>query len=128
MAGSLTERRRIVGDNVSEIEVRCRKLSEFLQEPIHFLKLDIEGSEDVVLAEAGELLKNVQHVFCEYHHGAGLNTDRLGRILLLLDENGFDVQVGKSFSSQRGTERRPMSFVGRPYSGGIWAKNKSWKY
>jgi len=128
MAGSLTERRRIAGDEVFEIKVQCRKISGFLKEPIHFLKLDIEGSEDLVLEESKEFLSNVQHIFCEYHHGNGLEADRLGNILTLLDESGFDVQIGKSFYFQHHTNRRPMVFVDKPYSVSIWAKNRNWKY
>jgi len=128
MAGSLTKRRRVAGDEVSEIEVECRRLSEFLQEPVHFLKLDIEGSEDVVLAEAEAFLGNVQHLFCEYHHGMGLDSDRLGKILLLLNRAGFEVQVGKSFCHQRSSMHRPATFVDQPYSAVLWAKNRTWKY
>ena len=45
MAGSLTTRRRHFHDEVTEIPVECRRLSPYLQEPIHFLKLDVEGAE-----------------------------------------------------------------------------------
>ena len=127
MAGSLTDRRRMGGDDVTEIEVDCRLLSEFLQEPVHFLKLDVEGSEDIVLAEAEGKLANVQHVFCEYHHAAGLDTGRLGQILAILDTAGFDVHVGKSLSSQRRTRRRPMTYAHEAYSVSIWARNGRWE-
>ena len=127
MAGSLTDRRRVAGDKISEIEVECRRLSLFLQEPVHFLKLDIEGSEDAVLSEAGELLQNIQHIFCEYHHGGGLKHERLAIILTVLEKAGFDTLVGKSFSTQIGSSYRPMSFVDRPYSAVIWAKNRNWR-
>lgn len=127
MAGSLTARQRIAGNPVSEIEVECRPLSEFLREPVHFLKLDIEGVEDEVLAEAEPYLNNVQYIFCEYHHGNGLETDRLAKILCLLDRAGFDAQVGKSFSFQQRTNRRPLTFVERPYSAVIWARNRQWR-
>lgn len=126
MAGSLTERRRIAGDDIIEIDVECHRLSKYLQEPVHFLKLDIEGLEDAVLTESKAFLKNVQYLFCEYHHGMGLATDRLGKILLLLDEAGFDAHATKSFSFQRSTLHRPMTFVDRPYSAIIWAKNRNW--
>ncbi len=127
MAGSLTKRRFVAGDEVSEIEVECRKLSEFLYEPIHFLKLDIEGSEDVVLAEAKQFLGNVQYIFCEYHHGSGLDTNRLGKLILLLDQSGFNIHVNKSFHFQYHTHHRPCIFIDHPYSAVIWAKNRNWK-
>ena len=43
----------MAGDETREFTVECRRLSEYLQEPVHFLKMDIEGYEDVVLAELG---------------------------------------------------------------------------
>jgi len=126
MAGSLTDRRRNLGDDLVELTVECRKLSRYLREPVHFLKMDIEGSEGPVLAEAERLLGNVWYLFCEYHHGLGLESDRLGKMLLLLDRAGFDTHVSKSFSHQLGSTRRPMSFVDHPYSAVIWAKNRNW--
>lgn len=126
MAGSLTERRRDLGDHLVPVAVQCRKLSAWLDEPVHFLKLDIEGSEDVVLEEAAAKLPNVQHIFCEYHHGAGLDPARLPKILDILDRAGFDAHMGKSFSYHQGTHIRPMKHVGRPYSLVVWAKNRNW--
>ncbi len=128
MAGSLTERRRVMGHEVSEITVECRRLSDFLQEPIHYLKLDIEGVEDLVLAETEQFLGNVQYIFCEYHHGSGLKPDRLTKILQLLDQANFDVQVSKAFNFYNQTYQQPMNFVSRFYSVLIWAKNRNWKY
>lgn len=71
----------------------------------------MEGSEDVVLQESEKLLGNVQHIFCEYHHGSGLPTDRLGKILLLLDKEGFDVNISKSYSYEKSTNKRPLSYL-----------------
>lgn len=126
MAGSLVDRRRLMGDEVSEITVTCKKLSEYLNEPIHFLKLDIEGVEDEVLEEAKDLLPNVQYIFCEYHQGSGLAGDRLAKILTILEAAGFDVQIGKSHNFQNSSRYRPMNFVTGRYSGAIWAVNRNW--
>jgi len=126
MAGSLTERRRDVGDHLVPVTVQCRKLSAWLDEPVHFLKLDIEGAEDVVIEEAAAKLPNVQHIFCEYHHGAGLDPARLPKILSILERAGFETHMGKSYSYHLGTHMRPMKHVGRPYSLVVWAKNRNW--
>ena len=126
MAGSLTERRRESGEHLVPLTVPCRKLSAWLDEPVHFLKLDIEGSEDTVLEEAAAKLPNVQHIFCEYHHGAGLDAARLPKILGILDKAGFDTHMGKSHSYQQATHQRPMKYLGRPYSLVIWARNRNW--
>lgn len=124
MAGSLLPRRKEAGDETREIAVECRRLSEYLQEPVHFLKMDIEGSEDVVLEEAAKHLGNVQHLFCECHEGLGLKPGRLSKIVHLLERAGFDVHVGKSHNFQRTSKSRPMTFVDGPASELIWAKNR----
>lgn len=126
MAGSLHPRRREMGETVRSIGVECRVLSDYLREPVHFLKLDIEGTEDIVLAEAEPWLRNVQHLFCEYHHGAGLANGRLARILAILDRAGFEVNVDKSFSYGGRTRCRPMTALGGPASEVIWARNLNW--
>jgi len=126
MASALSDRRKHFGESLKPVEVQCRRLSPYLNEPIDFLKLDIEGEEDRVLAECAGALPNVHYLFCEYHQGAGLSGDRLPKILQLLEDSGFNVQVGKSYSTQQRTGRRPMTFVDGPYSAVIYAKNRNW--
>jgi len=126
MAGTITDRRSVEDADMDAITVPVRRLSPYIDQPVHYLKLDIEGSEDAVLEECRSVLYRVQHIFCEYHHGGGLATDRLARILQLLDDAGFDTQIGKSWSFQRLTDQRPMSSIDRPYSAVIWARNRVW--
>lgn len=126
MAGSLTTRRRVAGDDTSEIEARLCRLSDYLDEPVHLLKLDVEGAEDRVLAEIAPQLSKVQYLCCEYHHGDGLSATRLPRILTLLEEAGFDVHVGRSQGFRESMGRRAMRFLDRSYSAMIWARNREW--
>jgi FkbM family methyltransferase len=126
MAGSLTARRRELGNEVEEVEVECVPLSRYLDEPVDYLKMDIEGVEDSVLEEAAPLLPRVHYLFCEYHHGLGLAADRLPRILALLERAGFDTQTARSYTNHIAAEHRPMNRVGEPYSAIIFAKNRTW--
>jgi len=126
MAGSLTDRRALAGDETDTITVSCRPLSEFLHDPINFLKLDIEGPEAEVLEEAAPLLHRIENLFCEYHEGLGLGGDRLERILSVLHKAGFDVHLAQSFSSKFGIPVRPLGSVRSPYALSIWAKNRRW--
>lgn len=125
MAASLEIQQR-GGEEGEMIDVECRKLSDWLDQPVDFLKMDIEGEEDKVLKECSDHLYNVHHLFCEYHHGNGLANNRLAKILQLLDEEGFDFQVGKSWGYQDSTHVRPFNYVTQPYSAIIWAKNRTW--
>lgn len=131
MAGSLTTRWDHLSKEVApmrEIEVPCVPLSRYLQRDIDYLKMDIEGAEYEVLQEAASCLYRVKYLFCEYHHGLGLPTDRLARILDLLNACNFEVHVTKSHGYYMGTQKRPMSFVGKSdsaYSAILFAKNKT---
>lgn len=61
--------RESVGDAtyVASATVPCTRLSRELAEPVDILKLDIEGSEGLVLAEAAKLLGQVGTIQMEHH-------------------------------------------------------------
>src|SRR5208282_715351 len=61
--------------------VDARPLSEFVCERVDFLKMDIEGAEEGVLAELAQSgrLKLVQQMVIEYHHHINPREDRLSR-------------------------------------------------
>jgi FkbM family methyltransferase len=124
MAGSLANRRELVGDEIEEIQVECRTLSSFLNDRVDFLKLDIEGSEDSVLMEAENNLANVRNLFCEVHEGLDAKTSRLLPILSILERVGFDVQIGKSYNFEKSSRNRPMESFEGPRSQVLWAKNR----
>lgn len=124
MAGSLTTRRKDVEKDVESYKVQTRCLSEYLQEPVNYLKLDIEGVELEVLQESRHLLKNVEYIFCEYHTGANMPPDRLEKILRILDEENFVIQLDKSYVNKVRSQHRPMQQVETYSSSVIWAKNR----
>ena len=126
MAGSLTERR--LNDNINFIEenVKCTTLSKYLNQKVDFLKIDIEGAELDVLIEAKEFLKNVNYLFCEYHHS--LESPNLGKIISILEEVGFDINITKSYSYNRGTKYRPNNYLNSKdylFSASLYCKNKN---
>lgn len=125
MAGSLSERRRHSGDSVREIHVECRRLSPFIIQTVHYLKLDIEGPEDRVIEEIEHKLDLVERIFIEYHFGEGLPGERLATILAILERSGFETQVAKSFSYSVSSRKKPMQYVGDSYSAVIWACKRS---
>lgn len=120
MAGSLQG-----SDGQVAVTVEGRRLSPYLDRPVSFLKLDIEGAEGGVLAEASGRLGMVQHIFIEFHENH-LPENRLPALLKLLDDAGFDFEVAKSHGYQLLTEQHPMRHVGQYYSAVVWAKNRAW--
>lgn len=66
-------------------------LSNFLQEPVDFLKMDIEGAEQAVLNTARERLPQIKHLMIEFHPGQ----QSLVKLVELLEQQGFRVQLWK---------------------------------
>lgn len=124
MAGSLVARREGLGDAVSRVSVECVPLSDYLVDPVDFLKLDIEGAECEVLEEAAPGLPNVGQLFCELHLGGGLDSGRLDRILAVLERADFEVQVAKSRSFGGRSRWRPLTHFDGAASMVLWARNR----
>jgi FkbM family methyltransferase len=80
------------------IKVPARKLSEFIDGPVDFLKLDVEGAEHRVLGDlvqAGKL-KFIRRMVVEYHHRIGQQKSCLARFLHELELAGFEYQIHAS--------------------------------
>ncbi len=77
------------------IQVPTCTLSEFINHPIDFIKMDIEGAETLVLQELSESkkLSLVTEISIEYHHHLEKNEDSLSTILLILESNNFGYHI-----------------------------------
>lgn len=73
-------------------QVQAVRLRPYLQQPVEFLKLDIEGAETCVLEDCRDLLGNVRHIFVEYHSFTG-RPQTLPRVLEILQQTGFRFYV-----------------------------------
>lgn len=89
--------------------VTVELLSTYLEEPIDFLKLNIEGEELPVLeqAEREGVLRNVDQLVIEYH-GWAREEQRLGQLLELLDRNGFRYLVHDFDAETNATTKPPF--------------------
>jgi len=76
-------------------KVETVKLSRYITKPVDFLKMDIEGSEYVVIEELAQQdkLRLIHEMLMEYHHHMNPGEDRLGKMLAVLEENGFGYQI-----------------------------------
>ena len=68
------------------LTVPTRPLADFLTEPIDFLKMDIEGAEQLVLEAAQPHLHLIKHMMIEFHPTAGQS---LPELVELLEKTGF---------------------------------------
>lgn len=84
--------------NAQAIKVPSRKLSEFIDGPVDFMKLDVEGAEHYVLHDlikSGKL-KQIRQMAVEYHHGIGRQKSCLAQFLQGLEAAGFEYQIHAS--------------------------------
>ena len=101
-----------LGEADNAVEVRMECLSSYLDEPVDFLKLNIEGEELPVLreAEASGKLRNVRELVLEYHGWAN-GEQRLGDILNLLDRNGYRYLVHDFDAETCGASKPPFQMT-----------------
>lgn len=69
-------------------DVRTVRLWDYLDQPVDFLKMNIEGAEWRVLSDSAERLRSIRSMVVEYHHVPGWPRT-LHKILELLDRYGF---------------------------------------
>jgi FkbM family methyltransferase len=97
IAGSLqmsTTRERF-STGVREIKVPSGRLSDFIDGPVDFLKLDIEGAEFAVmhdLVESGKIAQ-ISRMVVEYHHKMGAQPSHMASFLSILEAAGFEYQI-----------------------------------
>ena len=74
-------------------------LSKYIDQPVDFLKMDIEGSELPVIEELAQTrkLSLVNEMVIEYHHHITKDADCLARMLSILEENDFGYQLRGNF-------------------------------
>jgi FkbM family methyltransferase len=79
-------------ENTKSVSITTDRLSRYLQSPVDFLKIDIEGAEYEVLKECASQLHNVQRIFVEYHSFTG-KQQVLDEILAILRSSGFRYNI-----------------------------------
>lgn len=85
-------RAALTGDG-NLVDVEAVDIAEILKtDRFDFLKMDIEGAEDVVLPACRDYLGNVRYIFVEYHSRAG-RKQCLDRIIGILSDAGFRIHL-----------------------------------
>lgn len=73
-------------------EVPVVRLRDYLEEPVDFLKMNIEGAEWDAVQDSQDRLRQVREMVIEYHHLPGLPRT-LHKILEVLHREGFEYAV-----------------------------------
>jgi FkbM family methyltransferase len=105
---------RINNDNSDNtIPVKTIRLRDYINKPIDFLKIDIEGAEYQVMNDISGQLHFVNHLFLEYHGTFDQNAE-LSQLFELLVEKGFTYYI-KEATSIFDTPLYPLKKPGMPY-------------
>ena len=121
-SSTLTRRLFIKGLNPESVVVDTVRLSNYLDEKVDFLKLDIEGTEQFVLEEIEGCLGLVDRMFIEFHYTYGDDSNRLAPLLALLDRNDFLYLLMSSIPARRLAAVASLSKCGRTSALSIFAK------
>ena len=79
------------------VRVRTVKLSEFITKEVDLIKLDVEGTEEIVVREIEPKMNLVKNIFMEFH-GSSSNPDNNElRIIDILSKNEFDIKVNQDW-------------------------------
>ena len=78
-----------------QIQVSCKRLSAFIQEPVDFLKMDIEGAEGLVIDDLLNTKKigMIHEIVMEYHHRIESKPSELSRLLTGFEEEGWNYNI-----------------------------------
>jgi FkbM family methyltransferase len=110
--GSMSSR---IDNNISgnTIPVKAIRLKDYINKPIDFLKIDIEGAEFQVMNDISGQLHFVNHLFLEYHGTFEQNAE-LTQLFELLVENEFTYYI-KEATSVYDKPLYPIKRPGLPY-------------
>lgn len=82
----------IIENDSATANVEAVKLSAYLEKPVDFLKIDIEGAEYEVLKDIAGQLHNVKNLFIEYH-GLVTESAKLTEMMEILRDAGFCIYI-----------------------------------
>ena len=81
--------------NQKPVEIDAVPLREFLNDDVDFLKIDIEGAEDIVLNDCKDILHKANNIFFEYHNSVN-SPQTLHDLLQLVSSQGFTYYIKES--------------------------------
>jgi len=106
--GSWAGRLARAGDHPDHL-VRTARLRDYLDRPVDFLKLDVEGAETEVLSDCADLLGRVENLFVEYHSFLD-EPQSIHTLLSVLRGAGFRVRLHASNASAQPFVSRRSEF------------------
>ncbi len=89
-------------ENRKKIEVNCVRLSDYVDQNVDFIKMDIEGSEDFVIKDLmiSRKFNLIQEFIIEYHHKISSEKSKFGKFLDFFEQNDYEYQIRGNYSKK----------------------------
>ncbi len=78
---------------LQEVIVPSKRVSDFIEQKVDLLKIDIEGSEGKVLKEIGGKFSMIQNTIMEYHYQSDNSENKLSDILKIIENNNHEYHL-----------------------------------
>jgi FkbM family methyltransferase len=107
-------------DNSIVHTVPAVMLSDYIDSEVDFLKIDIEGAENLLIENLAEKNKLVliKELVMEYHHDMSNQTKSLADMLRVLEKNGFVYEISSSLRPPFSTLNCDQNFLIHAYRKG----------
>lgn len=80
-------------DTYHKIKVPAVRLSEYLNQPVDLVKMDIEGAETEVFDEIEEKINNIGVLILEFHAYRNNTSNNINSIIKILKKNKFKIEI-----------------------------------
>ena len=87
-------------EELQEVTIPSKKVSDFIEEKVDLLKIDIEGSEGKVLKEIDKKFSLIENSIMEYHYQSDNSENKLSGILQIIENNNHEYVISKIDKSQ----------------------------
>jgi len=77
-----------------KVNVKTVKLSNYITEAVDFMKIDVEGAEQMILAEIKDKMPLIAKIDLEFHDTpTGRKVNSFDNVIRLLQEGGFSIET-----------------------------------
>ena len=109
-----------VGDFKKQYIEKSKRLSKYIKTKVDFLKMDIEGSETLVIQEIKDKLNLIKEMVIEFHGTDNNPGNKIEVILDILKKAGFECRIQRPEVLFR---KKKVSYI-NPFWAMIYAKQK----
>jgi len=116
-------------DTTKTIEVSSVRLSDYINQKIDLLKLDVEGLEELVLLEIQSKIDKVKEIFMEFHGSSTNPANDSERVLAFLSKNKFKytvTQEGKLINENEVNKTDPYWLIIHARNSSTWKRKRTY--